>query len=176
MQIFNYENFELTLNMPEILLVKEFKEVVESDTSKDKRWAFKVFTYVWLSLDWRSPFVNYTEELRLKESLKQSSLTDEESKSEFVVRCFLKYKELLDSNLKLSIVGDMRKSIEQYRHYFRTVNFTEKVESGARKGTLLYDPEQYIKIMKNTNEIFNAIDVMEETLRKELSGKDFCTW
>ena len=62
MRIFDYDNFRLTLNKHEILLIPEFLKVMESDSSKDKKEAFKIFTYCYLLVDWQSPYAAFSEE------------------------------------------------------------------------------------------------------------------
>ena len=64
-KIFLYDNVNnrIELNVPEILLIREFKALMDKKrniTPKDKEGklgtqAFKEFTYIWLALDWLSP-------------------------------------------------------------------------------------------------------------------------
>jgi hypothetical protein len=51
----------LELNEPEILLVKEFSDLLKRDKSKDKSRAWSEFTYIYLAIDWKSPYNQYTE-------------------------------------------------------------------------------------------------------------------
>ena len=60
--IFQYDNMHnrVELNMPEILLVKEFSELVKCERNICKEdpkgiqglKAFREFTYIWLAIDW----------------------------------------------------------------------------------------------------------------------------
>ena len=69
--IFQYDNVHnrVELNMPEILLVKEFSELVkcernickEDPSGTQSLRAFREFTYIWLAIDWKSPYSDYTE-------------------------------------------------------------------------------------------------------------------
>jgi hypothetical protein len=51
----------LELNEPEILLVKEFGDLLKRDKSSDKSRAWAEFTYIYLAIDWKSPYNQYTE-------------------------------------------------------------------------------------------------------------------
>jgi len=69
--IFQYDDSvnRVELNMPEILLVKEFAELVKYDRNICKEdpkglkclKAFREFTYIWLALDWKSPYADFPE-------------------------------------------------------------------------------------------------------------------
>ena len=71
-KIFLYDNVNnrIELNVPEILLTREFKALMDKKrniTPKDKEGklgtqAFKEFTYIWLALDWLSPYADYAEQ------------------------------------------------------------------------------------------------------------------
>ena len=73
-KIFLYDNVNnrIELNVPEILLIREFKALMDKKrniTPKDKEGklgtqAFKEFTYIWLALDWLSPYADYAEQER----------------------------------------------------------------------------------------------------------------
>jgi hypothetical protein len=58
MNVFNYDNLNksLDLNEPELLLIKEFKTLLDRDKSKHKDKATQELTYIYLALDWKSPY------------------------------------------------------------------------------------------------------------------------
>jgi hypothetical protein len=58
MNVFLYDNLnrQLELNEPEILLIKEFKALLDRDKTKHKDKAFRELTYIYLALDWKSPY------------------------------------------------------------------------------------------------------------------------
>jgi len=63
MNVFTYDNGTkyLDLNEPEILLVREFKALLDRDKTKTKTRATKELTYIYLALDWKSPYCDYLE-------------------------------------------------------------------------------------------------------------------
>lgn len=74
MKFFTYDrdNESLVLNVPEILLTKEFAKLLElgrnktknDKTGKNKERAYKEFTYMYLALDWESQYFNIPEQDR----------------------------------------------------------------------------------------------------------------
>jgi len=63
MNVFVYDNVNnrIELNEPEILLVTEFRNLLERDKTKEKKRLFREFTYIYLALDWKSPYNQYAE-------------------------------------------------------------------------------------------------------------------
>lgn len=171
MELFVYENFNLSLNNPYLLLVKEFKEVIDNDESKDKGYAYKVFTFIYLNYNWKSPFKDYTLEERRKESLISSELKEDDLKKDYVIAACTKYEEIINSNITLSVIRDMKRSIDKFRAYFDVLDFTKTVESGAQKGTMLFKPKEYLDVMKRASEIFDSIALMEAKLKEQLEEK-----
>ena len=80
MNVFNYDNVNkyLDLNEPEMLLIREFKALLDRDKTKTKTRATKELTYIYLALDWKSPYSNYLEQERHEEALADSGLTEEQ--------------------------------------------------------------------------------------------------
>jgi hypothetical protein len=169
MKIFEYDNFNLTLAMPEILLVSEFKAVVDSDKSKDKQKAFRIFQYCFLLKDFRSPYKDYSEAERYKASQKDAGLTDKEVTSDLVVSCMRAYDQILNSNKMLTTIRSMYNAIDKLNDYFNTINFTEKVDSGARKGTLLHSPTEFQKVIKDAKYMLDTIRHLESMIKEELA-------
>jgi hypothetical protein len=70
-RIFQYDNVSnrIELDTSEILLVREFAKLLEPSRNKCKAdpkglhglRAFREFTYIWLAMDWRSPYSDYDE-------------------------------------------------------------------------------------------------------------------
>ena len=86
--IFLYDNSTgfLTLNEYEILLVTEFAKLYDVDRNKCKEdpkgtrrlKAWKEFKYIFLMLDFKSPYLEYLEQDRHEAAMSDSGLTEEE--------------------------------------------------------------------------------------------------
>lgn len=169
MNIFSYSNGKIELNLPEVLLVKEFTALMNADTTKDKRFAYEVLKYAYLMYDWKSIYnvSNYDEEERKRYAREDCVLLKEKNFDNDVVKnAVAKYKEIVDRDLTMSLIIDMKTSISKFRRYFEELDFTKKVGSGARKGTLLYSPKEYLDVMKRSQEIFSTIEILEQKLRE----------
>nr|DAX09121.1 MAG TPA: hypothetical protein [Bacteriophage sp.] len=58
---FNSLNKSLEINEPEILLVREFKALVDRDFTSMKEKVTRELTYIFLAIDWKSPYNQYSE-------------------------------------------------------------------------------------------------------------------
>lgn len=168
MELFEYKNYKLFINNPAVLLVTEFKEVMEDDNSEDKKVAFNIFTFLYLYYNWKSPYRDYSEREKISEALKDSSLTEEDLKKPIVSNACKKYEEIMNSSMTLVVIKDMKKSIDKFRDYFEVLDFTKTVESGSQKGTMLFKPKEYLDVMKRAGEIFESIKLMEDKLKEEM--------
>ena len=85
---FLYDNSTgaITLNEYEILLVKEFATLYDTSRNKCKEdptginrlRAWREFKYIFLMLDFKSPYLEYIEQERHEQAMKDSELTDKE--------------------------------------------------------------------------------------------------
>lgn len=80
MNVFVWDSLDLKLeiNEPELFLIKEFKALLDRDTSKLKTKAFREFTYIYLMIDWKSPYSDFSDVERHEAALIDSELTESE--------------------------------------------------------------------------------------------------
>jgi len=72
---FEYDNGVLELTDCNILLLREFKALMDRDKTKGKTKLMKELTYIYLAISWKSPYNNYSEQERHEEALNDSGLT-----------------------------------------------------------------------------------------------------
>ena len=62
MNVFVYDNAnsKLEINEPEIFLIKEFKALSDRDKTKNKSKLWKELTYIYLAIDWKSLYSQYS--------------------------------------------------------------------------------------------------------------------
>ena len=106
MNVFSYDNGNnrLEINEPEILLIKEFKALFDRDKSKNKARLWKELTYIYLAIDWKSLYNQYSEQERHIEALSDSGITEEEFNDPIFREACRKYKALQDSNKSIKML------------------------------------------------------------------------
>jgi len=62
---YNQGNGTVILNSADLAIIKEFKTLIK----RDKERADREFTYIYLAIDWKSPYSNYSEQERHEAAL-----------------------------------------------------------------------------------------------------------
>lgn len=171
MKIFDYPNHELTIALPEILLIPEYKNVIDNDSSENKNKAFSKFKYVFLMHDFMSPYREYDDDNRLNACrLDCSELSDEELSAPDVIALCKKHQAIMNSNRVLRTINSMYQSVDKLNVYFDTIDFTKIVESGARKGTLLHDPKQLLDVIGKAGILVETLKELKKQAIDELAN------
>lgn len=172
MKIFEYKNFNLSLNLPEILLIPEFKAVLDFDKSKDKEQSFKIFTYGYLLIDWNSPFREYSDEDRKREALLSAELTEKNVENEMVSSFINKYNEIINSNRIIRYIKSTWESIDKLEEYCKKVDLLETVESGARRGSLVHNVNDYRNTIMKMPDLIKTAKELRDQLKEEMGGDE----
>lgn len=134
--IFLYDNAtgSLKLNTYEILLVKEFEALWDLDRNKcpedksgEKRLrAWREFKYIWLFVDWKSPYQQYLEMEKHKAAMEDSGLSDEEWNDSIFRAAVRKYIEIKGSSRVLSLIKTANRTLEKMRVYLDNIDLEER--------------------------------------------------
>lgn len=163
----------VTINKPEILLVAEFAKLMENkrnicpeDKTGEKHLrAFKEFTYIWLAIDWGSFYCNDPEQIRHKQALEDSGLTDEEfANPEFRAAC-RKYRQIQESNLAIKTLAAAKVTINKFIDYFQSVDPQEIDEN---TGKPVYKVKDIIQEITNMSKVLDELKILENQAKKEM--------
>lgn len=174
--IFQYDNMRnrVSLDMPEILLVKEFAELVkyernickEDPKGIDGLRAFREFTYIWLAIDWRSPYSDAAEQERHNEALIDSGLTEEEfNNPEFRAAC-RKYRRLQEENRSIKLLQAAQNTTDKFIDYFNNVDPEER---DPQTGKPIFKVKDLISEISNLSKVHEELKVLEGMVKKELT-------
>jgi hypothetical protein len=127
--LFQYDELakEIKINEPGILFITEFEILFNRDqTGSYKERAFREFKYIFLMLDWRSPYADYNEHDRHNAAREDSRLTEDEWQNlDFRAAC-RKYKALQESALEWRLLQSAKKVINEFIIYFNSVDPSER--------------------------------------------------
>lgn len=172
---FNYDNIsgQVTLDKPEILLIPEFKKLIQPDRNKCKEdktgkkmlRAFKEFTYIYLCLHWQSPFADFVEMDKVDESLKASGLTEEEfNDPDFRAAC-RKFIQIQDSNRSIRLLKAAQNTVDKFVDYFKNLDVEERDQFGKP----LVSVKNVIAELTSLNKVHESLCILESQVKKELS-------
>lgn len=173
--IFQYDNVNnrIELNVPEILLVKEFAELMKHERNICKEdpkgiygfRAFREFTYIWLAIDWKSVYSDYTEQERHQEALRDSGITEEEfNNPEFRAAC-RKYRQIQDSNRSIKMLQAAQNTVDNFIDYFNTVvDLSERDVNGKP----VFRTKDIITEISSLSKVHEELKILESQVKKEL--------
>lgn len=93
---------KVELDETELLLIKEFRDLLDNNRNKSKtdpkgehkERAFKELSYIYLAIDWNSPYHNYDEQDRHEAAIDDSGLTENEFNDSVFRTACRKYQEI----------------------------------------------------------------------------------
>ena len=170
MNVFIYDNGNnrLEINEPEILLIKEFKALSDRDKTKNKSRLWKELTYIYLAIDWKSLYNQYSEQERHQEALADSGITEEEFNDPLFREACRKYKALQDSNKSIKMLKAAMNAADQFIDYF-----TDIVDLNERdiNGKPIFTAEKVMKEVGMLNKVHEELITLENRVKKELAEK-----
>ena len=160
--IFNNTDNKIEINVPEILLIEEFKILWES--KKDKKLAFKQFTYIWLMLDWESPYNQYEEQERHIEALKDSGLTKEDYDNILFLNCCNKYRDIQESSKIMRLIKAAQGMVDKITNYFNDIDLSERDPITGRP---IYKTKDVMSEMQSVSKIVEELKILEILFKKQ---------
>lgn len=159
-----------------ILLIKEFKALLDSTRNKSKsdpegeikERAQKEFTFMFLYLDWESPYFKYPEEDRQQAAFDDSELTEEQMNDpEFIEAC-KKYNELQDKIQELRLLKGCMLTIESIIYYLEHIDVNERNPSDGKP---IYKTKDVIMEIKNARELIKTVRDLEKEVKEGVSDE-----
>jgi len=174
-KFFVYDNKSnaLTLNEPEILLVKEFKDLWDVDrnkckedpTGKKRLKAYRELTYIYLAVDWLAPGNKSTPQERHDMAVASTGITKEELQDPVFKAAFDRYNQLQDSSSLFGpLLAAMNDAVHKLTARYRNLDLSERDEVTGKFLTTSKDiMDDYIKLPK----LFDAKREAEEKFKTE---------
>lgn len=175
-KIFQYNNVngQVELNLPEILLVTEFgalmtdeRNITKQDkTGKFKSRAFREFTYIYLCLDWQSPYADYTEQARHKLALRDAKMTEEEfNDPDFRAAC-RKFKEIQGQTRSIRLLKAAQETIDKFMDYFHNIDPEER---DPVTGKPIFKVKDIMAEISSLSKVQEELVTLEAMVKKEIT-------
>ena len=167
MNLFELKNYNLQIQ-PEAYALTPFKKIWERDKSKDKKRAIAELSYIYFLVDWASDFSNILDKDERKIEVIKACVPIKDWKPDKLVQDAEKFYNERQQTIKLNLLQDARMGINKLSHYLRDINFG-KVEINKKTGGVKpkHDAKKYADTIKQIPSIVEALDSLEEAVRKE---------
>ena len=174
MNIWDYDQKtgRAVLVTPDLVLIDEFKKLLEPSRNKckddpsglDHLRADREFTYIYLAIDWKSPYSGFTNQERHEAALKDAHITEEEwNNPEFRAAC-RKYVALQDSNRYVRLLQAAQEVTDKIIDYFHNVDLQEQDE----RGNYLIKVKDVQASMKEAADQIETLKQIESLVKKEV--------
>ena len=174
MDIWNYnqKTGKAQLITADLVLIEEFKKLLEPSRNKCKEdpsglehiRADREFTYIYLAIDWKSPYANYSNQEKHEAALKDAQITEEEwNNPEFRAAC-RKYVSLQDSNRYVRLLQAAQEVTDKIIDYFHNVDLQEQDEQGK----YLVKVKDVQAAMKEAADQIETLKQIESLVKKEV--------
>ena len=170
MNVFTYDNADnkVEVNEGEIMLIREFKALFDRDKTKNKTKAFRELTYIYLAIDWKSPYTNYTEQERHTQSLQDAGLSEAEYNDPIFREACRKYRELQESNTSFRLLQAAKTAANKMIDYFEvTLDFDLRKEDGSP----IYKAKDAMAELKSVGDVHETLKQLEAIVQKDLQDK-----
>lgn len=175
-RIFQYDNMlnRVELNVPEILLVKEFADLMEPERNKCKDdpkgtlglRAFREFTYIWLAIAWESIYSEYDEQERHQDALRDANMTEQEFNDPTFRAACRKFRQIQESTLSVKMLKAAQETVNKFIEYFNAVDPLERDET---TGKPLYKVKDIMTELSSLGKVHDELKDLENRVKKEIS-------
>lgn len=174
MKFFNYDisTLELSLNVPEILLVKEFAALIDKKRGKSKEntkgtqkeRAFREFTYIYLMYDWQSIYSEYSIEERNAAALSDSGLSTKDLEDTDFINAVRKYIEIQDSSRDIRLIHAAQNKVDDIIKYFNEgSDLFERTEDNKP----IFKAKEVINEMTQVSKVLDELERLETRVKKK---------
>ena len=166
-----FNNNRVSLEKSELFLVKEFGDLADAKRNKcpeDKTGelglkAIKELSFIFLNYDWKSPYVEFSEQERLEASLLDSKLSEKELQDPIFKQAANKYQLLQETRI-LKMLKSTYKAIDNLRLFFETVDLTE---TDTFSGKPIYNAKDVISNIQNLGKMIEGLQQLELMVKRE---------
>ena len=164
LNVFDYDQKTGTviLNSADLALIDEFRTLIK----RDKDRADREFTYIYLAIDWKSPYSNYSEQERHEAALQDAHITEEEWNDPSFRAACRKYRELQESNRYVRLLKSAELVTDKITDYFNNVDLEERDEQTGKYVNKVADIQ---KAMENAAKQIETLKMIESLVKKEIT-------
>ena len=169
---YNQKTGRAQLVTADLVLIDEFKKLLEPSRNKcdedpsglEHIRADREFTYIYLAIDWKSPYANYSNQEKHEAALKDAHISEEEwNNPEFRAAC-RKYVSIQDSNRYVRLLQAAQEVTDKIIDYFHNVDLQEQDEQGK----YLVKVADVQKAMKEAADQIETLKQIESLVKKEV--------
>ena len=173
--IYNQSENRIEINEPVVLMIKEFRDLFEPSRNKCKEdktgkkglRGFKELIYIYLMINWKSPYADDPDQDRHKYCLQDAELTEEDFEDSVFRAACRKYDELQNSSRSLRLIKAAQGIVDKVTVYFDTLDLDER---NPVTQAPIFKTKDVLAEMQNVDKVLDALKNLEDKYKKEIEG------
>jgi hypothetical protein len=170
--IFEWTGDQMVIALPEVLLFPEFDNLwnnTEFNKCKSDKKGVKhikssrVFKFIWMVHDYKSPYMEYDEEERTSQALRDSKLIMSDVTNPIVVAAIAKYQNLQDTRL-LKLLRTANKTVDKIRVFLDEMDLDERDVNDK----LVHNSGNVMKQIGDLGRVSEGMKDLEYQVKKEM--------
>lgn len=170
--LFDNANNKVIINEPEVLLIKEFAALWTNERNKTKEdpkgiyksRAYRELTYIWLMIDWASPYSDYAEQDRHQACLQDANLSEDEWADPVFRAACRKYRDMQNESRALKLIKAAQGVVDKITDYFDTIDLSERDPNTGRP---IWKTNDVMKEMQSVSKVVDELKSLEYMYKKE---------
>lgn len=162
---------DLIIKDETILLIKEFKDLLQPErnimtgdrTGDLKLLAQREFAFMYLYLDWESPYFKFPEEDKLQSAIEDSQLTKTQMQDALFIRACEKYEDLQNQIVELRLLKSCMSTVENIIYYLEHVDVNER---DTQFGKPIYKTKDVIAEIKAARDLIKTVRDLEKEVKE----------
>ena len=171
--LFDNANNKVIINEPEVLLIKEFAALWTNERNKTKEdpkgiyksRAYRELTYIWLMIDWASPYSDYAEQDRHQACLQDANLSEDEWADPVFRAACRKYREIQESARDIKLIRAAQNKVDELIDYFN--EGSDLQERDPITGKPIFKAKDVIGEMSSISKVLDELDALEARIKKK---------
>jgi hypothetical protein len=164
MKLFDLDKNGNIIPQADTLCVPAFKLIWDRDKDKNKSVALKELTYLYLAVDYQSPYTNFP--IDKKESIIIKDLFDKGWKPDVDLLKAKKFYIEANQTHSLRLLESARYACDKLSDYFNKVNFAKTDDNHK----FLFNVDDVANNISKIGKIIESLDIVESKLKTEQSS------
>jgi len=170
-ELFKYDSDGIKLSKPEILLVSEFKALIDPKRNVNKadpkgvnsHRAFSEFTYIYLCYDWKSPYSEWSFEERQEAAMLDSGVKDEWLTDKLFLLACEKYKKLQDSRV-MRLLNSAYKACDELELFYNSIDLQER---DPQTGKPIFSHKDLVSSIASLGKVVDGLESLIFQVKRE---------
>lgn len=122
-------------------------------------------TYIYLTLDFKSPYFKYAERDKHEAALQDSGLTEDDIKDDDFRAAYHKYDEIQNTDPILELIKTANKTLRKTKVFLDSIDFINDVDADGRP---LYKPKDVMADIGSISKMRNELQALEVAYKENL--------